>query len=157
MFAQRQAYYQLLDAAGIRYWLSRHNEETLFKSRTPLFCATCLVILPNAPSALSVKEEKMLSGMLEVLSLDHSQLCVAWMGDSEPTPQALQDELLKWAPQTVLLLGKAHFTPLFEKKIPETVQLTYHPTELQAEPSRRSQAYQALLSLKKQIASLQIL
>jgi hypothetical protein len=156
--------YRLLDAIGINYWLPKQTSSFL-RSENPIFCATCLVLLPQKLSKDS-EQYKILTGMLKVLSINAETLCVAWVNEELKPEQFphLKLSLVEWAPYKVLIMGEALSQGLLEsnKAIDElrikdhkfqeiNLQVTYHPDELQKAPEHKAKAYKDLLRLKEEL------
>jgi hypothetical protein len=149
---------------GITQWLPRKN--TILMSEQPLFCATCLVLLPQKLLPSDMEQHKILTGMLKVLELNSKELAIAWIEESltfsSASYNSLIEALSQWAPYTVLGMGKELVNKLFfTTELDETreklqkltgldsiVQTTYHPAELQALPENKKKAYRDLLTLK---------
>jgi len=149
--------YQLLQAMGISYWLERGSSTQLI-STLPIFCAGCLVILPEPLSRLPEVEKKMLMSMLKVLECQAEHLCIAAVCNlrllKPPFSDLLQREIQKWAPKSVLILGRGSSVELDCLDFgccSMPIFLTYHPSELQNSPELKRKAYETLLSLKNTI------
>ena len=147
--------YQLLNEMGIPYWLDRTG---VFGSDMPIFGAKCLVLLPEKINPEALEENKILNGMVNVLGFSRNEVSIAWIqgknsrGKSESVA-ILKRELLKWAPESLLIMGEA-----FSKTILESigyldstivVQVTHHPKHLQNSPEDKKKAYRDLLTLKQ--------
>ncbi len=165
MFASK---YQLLDNLGIPYWLAR-NSRSILQSNSPLFCARCLVLLPSQLGREQCDYAKVLSGMVKVLDLKTEEICVAWLGNWEQDNlyAALMQELTKWAPRSLLVMGEALAALVMNSSVSLDelrvslhrvtvqnipMQCTYHPEELSQNPVHKKKAYQDLLYLKDWIS-----
>lgn len=140
--------YGLLKAIGIDYWLSRLPNASVLRSLKPIFCAPLLVVLPEDPARLDDEPSKILYGMLSVLKLDKSAIALSWLSETSVTDQELTQEIEKWAPLTVLLLGES-FSKMIIQPHNAFVCTTHHPIELQQSPHLKAKAYQDLLCLKE--------
>ncbi len=151
--------YRTLAALGIPYWGERSELTFPLSSVKPIFCAACLVLLPEKSAKIETEEGKILMGMLKVLELSKDELCMAWVQPGTTT-ERLMDTLLKWAPFTLLMLGEAFANVLIEnpnfKKCARFVQFTYHPTELLANKALKRKSYTDLLHLKEHISLMRV-
>lgn len=145
---------QILDAIGVQQWLPRKHfgpwSGSLLVSDSPLFCAACLVLLPENP-AKNIEQQKILMGMLNVLNLNADELCIAWlqgplMRDQE---HMIGHEVAKWSPYSVLIMGE-NLASI--KGLNAHVQVTYHPETLLQSKELKSKAYRDLLNLRDQIS-----
>lgn len=140
--------YQLLNHIGIPYWLDRAS---VFRCHAPIFNARCLVLLPETINKQTPEEEKILTGMLNVLELQPKEICIAWIQTEDST--ILRAELLKWAPESVLIMGEALATSMAEVinglKHAMIIQVTHHQKHLLQSPEDKKKAYRDLLSLKQ--------
>lgn len=161
--------YHLLDAIGITQWYPKTNESALI-SNHPVFCATCLVLLPTDPAQYSLDAQKMLTGMLSVLALNTKNLGIAWIGtdiNANNSYDLVIKALRQWAPQAVLIMGEKFSKDLLAKPLDfedcraqfqtftdldAIVQVTYHPNELQIMPENKRKAHRDLLNLKAQLS-----
>ncbi len=166
-----QIKYQLLEAMDIPVWVkplpsicSKHN----------VLGAHCLVLLPYNPATLILSEQKILEGMLKVLSLDSENLHLAWVKElTASLSQHFTQMLLQYVPHTVLLMGETLARSVLENSIAtfemlrETpqkresvaelpIRVTYDPVVLSKEPSSKGKAYKDLLNLKALLAKLGI-
>lgn len=148
--------YGLLKAIGIDYWLSRLPNTSALRSLKPTFCAPLLVVLPEDPARLDDGPSKILHGMLGVLPLDKSAIALAWLSESSVTEKKLTQEIEKWAPLTVLLLGET-FSKMSIRPHNAFVCTTHHPIELQQSPHLKAKAYQDLLCLKEKHLSVKMI
>jgi len=161
---------QILDAMGIQQWLLKKNACSLLVSDNPLFCAACLVLLPGNPS-LNLEHNKILTGMLNVLSLKAEELCIAWVEGvlMRDKTQTIGQKIAKWSPYSVLIMGENFAQQLLEtdRSLDELrldfqsitgsntlVQATYHPEALLHSKELKSKAYRDLLRLRDQISSV---
>jgi uracil-DNA glycosylase family 4 len=161
---------QILDAMGIQQWLLKKKPGSLFVSDNPLFCAACLVLLPKNPS-LNLEQKKILTGMLNVLTLNAEELCIAWVEGvlMRDQIQRVGQEIAKWSPYSVLIMGENFAQQLLEtdRSLDELrlnfqsmagtnalVQVTYHPEALLQSKALKTKAYRDLLCLKDQISSV---
>lgn len=150
------AKYYLLDTLGILQWLPRTSDAVL-GSDDPVFCATCLVLMPQAPPEKKSEQHKILTGMLKVLQQPADQIGIAWVNDAKIIyPGVLSKAIAVWAPYSLLILGQ-QFSEKIVQKDPHfldldiPVQITYHPEELQTNPHHKKQAYADLLQLKEKL------
>lgn len=150
-----QVKYQVLSAMGITYWQPRSQ---LLVSDKPLFCAACLVLLPEKLLRPAAKQQDILDGMLQVLTLSEAEICVAWFNTSlkfeERDWAAIVAEIIKWAPHSLLIMGDAFAKKLLQvrqliEKVPIKIQVTYSPAELEKTKELKRKAYEDLLQLKK--------
>ena len=149
---------QILDAIGIQQWLPKHQSTSLLVSDNPLFCAACLVLLPENPAKNS-EVKKILTGMLNVLCLNAEELCIAWV-DGPLMPEKkhiIGQEVAKWSPYSVLILGESFAAALLDtdsslKGSNAFVQVTYHPEVLLQSKELKNKAYRDLLCLRDQIS-----
>lgn len=161
---------QILDLIGIQQWMPRKQSIASFVSDTPIFCAACLVLLPENP-ALNPEHKKILTGMLNVLTLNAEELCIAWINGvlMDNHIQTIGQEISKWSPYSVLLMGESFAQQLLEtdSSLDELrsdfrsitganalVQVTYHPEVLLQSKELKTKAYRDLLKLKVHIASV---
>ena len=161
---------QILDAMGIQQWLRRKRPGSLLVSDNPLFCAACLVLLPANPS-LNLEQKKILTGMLNVLTLNAEELCIAWVEGILMRNQThtVGQEIAKWSPYSVLVIGENFAQQLLETERPldelrldfqsipgshALTQVTYHPEALLQSKELKSKAYRDLLRLRDQISSV---
>lgn len=142
--------YQLLNHIGIPYWLDRAS---VFRSNAPLFGAKCLVLLPETINKQTPEEDKILTGMLNVLGLKTKEICIAWIETQDST--ILKTELLKWAPESILIMGEALAIRMAEAinclKNSIIIQVTHHQKHLLQSPEDKKKAYRDLLSLKQML------
>ncbi|HXH55084.1 MAG TPA: hypothetical protein VNK03_05010 [Gammaproteobacteria bacterium] len=163
---------QILDAMGIQQWLLKKKSGSLLVSDNPLFCAACLVLLPENPS-LNLEQKKILTGMLNVLTLNAEELCIASVkGDlMHDQNQIIGQEIAKWSPYSVLIMGENFAQQLLEtdRSLDELrlnfqsitglnvlVQVTYHPEALLQFKELKTKAYRDLLCLRDQISSVRL-
>jgi DNA polymerase III psi subunit len=161
---------QILDAMGIQQWLLKKKPGSLLVSDNPLFCAACLVLLPTHPS-LNLEQKKILRGMLNVLTLNAEELCIAWVEGVLMCDQAQRvgQEIAKWSPYSVLIMGESFAQQLLEtdRSLDELrldfqsitgshvlTQVTYHPEALLQSKELKTKAYRDLLRLRDQISSV---
>ncbi len=161
--------HRLLNSMGITQWLPKAAHESLLNTLQPLFCATCLILLPENPERMNDQQYKMFTGMHKVLGLDEAELGVAWLSDpfTLEHPSSLKNEIAKWAPYTLLIMGKDLANHVLSTNLPiedlrvrhhavsevnTWVQITYHPQELQIATEHKAKAYRDLLDLKEKIA-----
>lgn len=161
---------QILDAMGIQQWLLKKKPGSLFVSDNPLFCAACLVLLPTNPS-LNLEQKKILMGMLNVLTLNAEELCIAWVEGilMRDQTQMIGQEIAQWSPYSVLIMGENFAQQLLEtdRSLDELrldfqsitgsnalIQATYHPEALLHSKELKSKAYRDLLRLRDQISSV---
>ncbi len=146
---------QILDAIGVQQWLPKNQATSLLVSDNPLFCAACLVLLPENPAKNS-EAKKILTGMLNVLCLNTEELCIAWVGSSlmPEKKHKVAQEIAKWSPYSVLILGESLAAELLETELSSTtlVQVTYHPEVLLQSKELKNKAYRDLLCLRDQIS-----
>ena len=161
---------QILDAMGIQQWLLKKKSGSLLVSDHPLFCAACLVLLPENPS-LNLEQKKILTGMLNVLTLNAEELCIAWVEGvlMRDQTQMIGQEIAKWSPYSVLIMGENFAQQLLatERSLDELrlnfqsiagsnalIQVTYHPEALLQSKELKSKAYHDLLNLRDQISKV---
>ncbi len=161
---------QILDAMGIQQWLPRNKPGSFLVSDNPLFCAACLVLLPDRSVLLNPEQKKILSGMLNVLALNAEECCIAWLRGSfrQDQIQMIGQEIVKWSPYSVLVMGEPFAQQLLDtdRSLDELrvdfqsitganalVQVTNHPEVLLHSKELKSKAYRDLLNLRDQIAS----
>lgn len=149
---------QILDVIGVQQWLPKHHASSLLVSDNPLFCAACLVLLPENPTKNS-EVKKILTGMLSVLCLKADELCIAWVNGSlmPEKKHMIGQEVAKWSPYSVLILGESFAAELLDtdsslKGSNAWVQVTYHPEVLLASKELKNKAYRDLLCLRDQIS-----
>ncbi len=160
---ERSQQYQVLQAMGFSPWLSK--AETPLLSIQPVFNASCLVILPEKLQSSDQEANKILNGMLKVLEIDLEKIAVSWVKevDFSKDQQNLQQEIVKWSPKTVLMMGEeaaqavlsnyAAIDTLREEPhwIPDSkifLQVTFDPIFLKEFPEHKKKAYQDLLRLR---------
>lgn len=153
---------QILNAIGVQQWLPRKQfgswHGSLLVSDAPLFCAACLVLLSENP-AKNIEQQKMLTGMLNVLNLNADELCIAWLQGPLMRDQGymIGHEIAKWSPYSVLIMGENLAQQLLDtdrsiKGSNALVQVTYHPETLLQSKELKSKAYRDLLNLRDQIS-----
>lgn len=151
----------------ISYWALR---STSLVSDKPLVGAACLVLLPEKLPKETILQNQILAGMLKVLALEEQELCVAWLDDGikDAKLNLIVEAMIRWAPHTVLVLGKqlANYLLKCDEGIDKLrarswylgakilMQITYHPAELETAKECKRKAYEDLLRLKKYIVSL---
>jgi hypothetical protein len=161
---------QILAAMGIQQWLPKKQSGSLLVSDNPLFCAACLVLLPENPT-LNLEHKKILTGMLNVLALNAEELCIASVKDvlMHDYIQTIGQEIAKWSPYSILVMGGGFAQQLLatERSLDELrldfqsitgsnalLQVTYHPEVLLQSKELKSKAYRDLLKLRDQISSV---
>lgn len=149
---------QILDAIGIQQWLSKEQPGSLLISDNPLFCAACLVLLPENPTK-NIEQQKILTGMLNVLNLNADELCIAWLRGPLMRDQGhmVGQEIAKWSPYSVLIMGENLAQQLLDtegsiKGLNALVQVTYHPEILLQSKELKNNTYRDLLNLRDQIS-----
>lgn len=163
---------QILDVMGIQQWLPRNKPGAFLASDNPIFCAACLVLLPENP-ILNPEHQKILTGMLNVLALNAEESCIAWVkGVSMPDQiKAVGQEIARWSPYSVLIMGENFSQQLLatDRSFDELrlefqsiagskalAQVTYHPETLLQFKELKTKAYRDLLKLRDQILSVRL-
>lgn len=164
--------YQLLNAMGVSQWLSKAPHSSSFLlSETPLFCAPCLVILPEKIPQAEVEQNKIFIGMLKVLMLSPEELAIVWVRNGLLMNQYpyVGLEIAKWAPCHILIMGEKLSQNILGTEqtfdqlridfqrivgVEGLVQVTYHPAELQKAPEHKGKAYRDLLRLKEKLLTV---
>jgi len=144
--------YQVLEAMGLKSWLPKN--QTILVSKQPIFCAACLVLLPSLLMLNDVETHKIFSGMLKVLEINLKKIAIAGIKDTlnfAEHQKILQQEILKWAPKTVLVMGEALAQAVGPLDAAVFLQATYDPLFLKDYPQYKKQAYQDLLQLKERL------
>jgi hypothetical protein len=144
--------YQVLDAMGLRLWLSK--DQAVLVSKQPIFCAAYLVILPSLLMLDDAETHKIFSGMLKVLAINPGKIAIAGIRDHlnfSEHKKIIQQEILKWAPKTVLVMGEALAQAIGTLDAAIFLQITYDPMFLKHYPQHKKQAYQDLLQLKERL------
>lgn len=136
--------YAILDTLEISLW-ENHLSSPWVSFESVLY-PRCLVLL-----AYPVVQLKVLQGMLSVLALKKNQMAIAWPKSDNEELQNLLATLVRWSPDSILIMGKtlaallAFHTNIF-------TQVTYHPDELVQMPFHKPEAYQDLLKLKQYLS-----
>ena len=178
MISESGVFYQNLRALGLNYWLPRKppsdvlceaNSGALLHSDAPVFCAHCLVLLKQPPSLLNATQKKIFEGMLKVLALEPRNIGIAWLSQDAlqaeqilhtAHPSAIFNSVFKWAPYSLLFMGRAFEAWQQLLQNPSTaattsapvccqiITLTEDPLALEQQPANKKIAYQRLLDLK---------
>lgn len=173
----------ILDSMGITQWQVRPATQITLTpctntvrlvSNKPLFCARCLVLLPTNPHKNSSEENKVLTGMLQVLELSAEELGIAWLEEpleatstlstsENPILSSLLPQIIQWAPYSLLIMGESFLKTLDDNNtvfdeyrlqlqhfcgLDIPLQATYYPSELLTKPENKKKAYRDLLAHK---------
>jgi len=144
--------YQILEAMGLKIWLPK--DQTVLVSKQPIFCAACLVVLPSLLILHDPEIHKIFSGMLNVLEINLKKIAIVGIRENlnfSEHKKIIQQEILKWAPKTVLVMGEALAQAIEALDAAIFLQATYDPLFLKDFPQHKKKAYQDLLQLKEHL------
>ncbi len=164
---------QVLDMMGIQQWLPRNKPGVFLASHNPIFCAACLVLLPDQLALLNPAQKKILTGMLNVLALNAEEHCIAWMVGPfmQDQIEMIGQEIIRWSPYSILVMGEQFAQQLLatDRSFDELrldfqsitgskalMQVTYHPETLLQSKELKTKAYRDLLKLRDQILSVRL-
>ncbi len=135
-------------------WQPRSGRHPHFKAQ-PTFIvpepfvgrARCVVILyfVNETAAfLNNAEQKILDGMLSVLSLPAEQMMLVRVYGSNPDLALVTSSINEWQPESVLQLSM----DIQDAEVSMSYQRTYSPVALLQDPTNKPQAFKDLLTLR---------
>lgn len=152
--------YDILDAMGIPIWKERLPSSSLIVV-DPKIKPLVFVLLHEKINHQDEAQLAIFQGMLKVLGLMNDEYCIAWPRTGTNEGQAaskinieeIREEIEKCWPETVCVMGESLGRELqnLQRTLQFHLQVTYHPSELQQDPTKKRQAYRDLLDLKEKL------